>query len=426
MARTLTVKDGYALINAIAYEALGANATVQAQDSSSFVSVGEMIIQAGFEQTLDAIGLVLGRTFIATRPYKAKFALINSINSGAYANRIRKISYYIKDALPTGADNTDLYTNFAAGYDNGTNSAASVSSMWEQNPPVPLELNFGGSTEWQYCITVYEHQLKVAFTDETKFIEFMNGIMTEVANDIETEKEAFARMTLLNAIGMVYDGDALYSTGSAINMTTAFNNWFGTSYTTTDLLSQYLTEFLEFFAATVKTVSDFMENRDIKYHAFPVIAGHALVRHTPKSRQKMLMLSDFWRKAEAIVKPQIFNPEYLDINNFEKILFWQNVNDPYGVSITPAIPDFDSTSPTYGTQIAGDPVALNTVLGFMFDEDAILVDFQLDDVYSTPVEARKRYRNLWHTIRKNAIMDLTEKMVLFYMADEGDGGDLNE
>ena len=164
MARTLTTRDAYALINAVAHEALGANATIQAVDSSTFVSVGEAIIASGMENTLNALGLVLGRTMVAVRPYKARFALINSIGSGAYANRIRKISYYTKDALPTGADNTQLYTNFAAGYDNGTNSAASTASMWEQNPPVPLELNFGGSSEWQYCITIYEHQLKVAFS----------------------------------------------------------------------------------------------------------------------------------------------------------------------------------------------------------------------------------------------------------------------
>ena len=414
MARTLTTLDGYALINAVAEEALGAQATVQAVDTSTFISVGEMIIASGVENTLNALGLVLGRTFIAARPYSAKFRLLNAINSGAYANRIRKISYYTREAVPTGADNTDLYTNFADGYDNGTNSGASVASMFEIHNPVPLELNFGGSIEWQYPITVYEHQLKVAFADESKFLEFVGGIMTEVANDIEQEKEAFARATLLNAIGMMYE---LGAPGGAINMTTEYNNWFGTNHTTSDLLTTYLTEFLEFFTATVKRVSDEFENRDIKYHVFPAKAGHYLARHTPKSRQKMMMSSQFWRLAEAIVKPQIFNPEYLDINNFERVLYWQNINQPFGVDITPAVPDFDSTSPTYGTQIAGSQAQLTCVLGVLFDEDGILVDYQLDDVYSSPIEARKRYRTLWHTIRKNAIVDATEKMCLFYMDD---------
>ena len=413
MARTLTTRDAYALINAVAHEALGANATIQAVDSSTFVSVGEAIIASGMENTLNALGLVLGRTMVAVRPYKARFALINSIGSGAYANRIRKISYYTKDALPTGADNTQLYTNFAAGYDNGTNSAASTASMWEQNPPVPLELNFGGSSEWQYCITIYEHQLKVAFSSESEFITFMNGVMTAAANDIEIEKQAFSQVTLLNFMAGLYDLNSY--NGSVINLTTEFNTKFGTSYTAAQLRSTYLTEFLEFFTARVKELSDQFENADKRFHCEPAVAGHYMARHTPKSKQRMFLLSEFVRQAESYVFPQIFNPEYLKIENFEKVLYWQNPNVPASIKVTPAIPDLNSSSATYKTQIAGSQVTQTNVIGLLFDEDALMVDFQLDDVRSTPVEARKAYRNLWHTIRKNAINDFSEKAVLFIM-----------
>ena len=135
MARTLTTLDCYALINAIAKEATGQELTLQAQDTSSFVSVGETILRTGTENTLNAISLVLGRTFMAVRPYEAKLRIINAINSGLYSNRVRKISFYSRDAEPTGAWNTNLYTNHAMGYDNGSNSGSSVGTMWEQNQP---------------------------------------------------------------------------------------------------------------------------------------------------------------------------------------------------------------------------------------------------------------------------------------------------
>ena len=53
----------------------------------------------------------------------------------------------------------------------------------------------------------------------------------------------------------------------------------------------------------------------------------------------------------------------------------------------------------------------------MFDEDACMVDYQFDSATTTPLEARKHYRNMWWTIRKNAINDFTENMIVFYMAD---------
>lgn len=417
MARTLTTKDAYQIINLLVREATGQDSSIQAVDASSFVSVGETILATGVENTLNALSMVLGRTFMAVRPYNAKLVTINSINSGLYANRLRKISLYSRDAVIDGASNTDLKTNFADGYDNGTNGGASTASMWEQNQPLPLELNFGGSSEWQTVTTIYEKQLQVAFRGPEEFAQFVSGIMTEKANDIESEKEAFNRMTLLNAMAGVYDLSASMP-GSAINLTTEFNNFFGTSYTTKQLQSTYLKEFLEFFTAEIKTISDRMTNRSAKYHwSVPKTVNgvqHRILRHTPRDRQKLLLYKPFWYKAEAIVKPEIFSPEFLDFGNFEGVDFWQNENDPSAISVTPAVPDVTLAN---GTQTAGTAVALDYVLGFMFDEDALMVDYQFDSATTTPLEARKHYRNMWWTMRKNAICDFTENMILLYMAD---------
>ena len=412
MARVLTTKDGYALVNAIASEALGSQATIQAVNTSTFISVGEMLMASGTENVLNAISLVFGRLATAVRPYQAKLRLMNGIDVGTYANRLRKISYYTRDAQATGADNTDLYTNLADGYDNGTNSGNSVASMWEQNAPVPLELNFGGSTEWQEETTIYEHQLQVAFSTPEEWRRFAEGILTEKANDIEQHKEAFNRANLLNFIaGKIDLGNGV------INLTKAFNDRFGTSYTSAQLRSTYFTEFLEFFVAYVKVLSDELTHRSVKYHVFPAKSGHVLARHTPKDRQKMFMLADFWYMAEAMVKTEVFNDGYLSMDNFEKVLYWQNINDPSAIKVTPAIPDFDSTSATYGTQVAGAQVTEDYVLGVLWDTDAMMTEFQLDRVTVTPLEARKYYRNMFWTIKQNKICDFTENGIVFIMAD---------
>lgn len=415
MARSLTPRDCYALINLMVKEATGQDSTIQAVDPSTFVSVGETILNTGYENTLNAISMVLGRTMMAVRPYKAKLYLINALNSGLYANRIRKISYYAREAEASGAFNTQLYTNHAMGYDNGNNAGSSTASMWVQNQPVPLELNFAGSSTWQDSTTVYEWQLQQAFRDESSFASFVSGILTEKANDIESQKEAFNRITMLNFMAGIYDLNAV--TGGAINLTAAFNAKFGTSKLTNDLLTTDFKEFLEFFVSTVKTISDTLTNRSKKYHWSPakVIDGvnYYLLRHTPKAKQRFLLNAGFWRDAESRVMPEIFNEQYLDINNFEAIEFWQNEFEPTKISVTPAIPDI--SDPT--EQTAGSAVTLSYVLGLIYDEDALMTDYQLDTVNTTPLEARKGYRNTWYTFRKNAINDFTENGVLLYMAD---------
>ena len=109
--------------------------------------------------------------------------------------------------------------------------------------------------------------------------------------------------------------------------------------------------------------------------------------------------------------PEIFNDQYLKIDNFEGVEFWQNELNPESINVTPAIPD--TSDPT--TQIAGTAVALDYVLGVIYDKDAMLTSFQLDEVLSTPVEARKKYRNVFTHIKRNIINDFTENGVLLYM-----------
>ena len=412
--RVLTPKDCYALINAIAAEATGQDGTLTAIDPSTFVSVGESILRSGTENTLNALSIVLGRTFVAVRPYKAKLNIINTIDTGLFANRMRKISYYSRFAQPSGAFNTDLYVNHAMGYDNGDNSGASVGTMWEQNAPIPLEMNFGGSSVWDDSTTIYEKQLQVAFRDESEFAKFVSGIMVEKGNDLETQKEAFNRATLLNFMAGIYDMNSV--TGGAIDMTAAFNSWNGgTTYTRSQLLSTYRKEFLGFLVATIKKLSNTLTNRSIKYHWSPskTINGvtYELLRHTPKDKQKLILYRPFIIDAESLVLPEIFNDEYLKIANYESVDFWQDELVPAGINVTPAIPD--TSDPT--TQTVGATVALDYVLGVLYDEDALMTDYQFEGAFTTPIEARKLYRNTYWHYRKNSINDFTENGILLYM-----------
>ena len=138
-----------------------------------------------------------------------------------------------------------------------------------------------------------------------------------------------------------------------------------------------------------------------------------LLRHTPYNRQRVILYKPLFIESEAQVLPEIFRPEYLDIEKqYESVMWWQNENNPSAISVVPSIPDFRT-----GTQITGTAVALDYVVGVLYDEDAIMTDFQLDDVNTTPLEARKRYRNTWYAMARNGINDFTEKCILFTMED---------
>lgn len=415
MARTLTQRDIHALMNALVKEATGQENTIQVVDSSSFVSAGETVLATGTENVLNSLSMVLGRTLMAVRPYKAKLALINALNTGVYSHRLRKISFYSREAQASGDWNTQLFLNLADGFTNGQNpdengDAQSTKSMWEQNQPVVLEMNFAGSSVWEDSTTVYENQLQQAFRSEDAFGSFVAGIMTEKANDIESQKEAFNRMTLLNHIAGAYD---LNMDRSVVNLTYEFNKEFGTSYTSEQLRTTYLKDFMEFFTARIKIDSRMMSNRSAKSHWSPARAGHVLLRHTPADRQRLFLFNPLMIKAQSYVFPEIFNPEYLKIENYEGVDYWQNELIPEAIDVIPAIPNVADPS----EQTTGAEVQIPYMVGMLFDEDALMVDYQVERTATTVLEARKNYRNIWWSYSKNAISDLTENTIIYYMSD---------
>jgi hypothetical protein len=423
MARVFTPRDGHQVMNLLVKQATGQQ-SITVVDSSTFASAGELVLATGMENVLNSISLVLNNLIIASRPYNAKMRIVNAREVGVYSNLARKISFYSKDAKPDGSHNTDLFTNLAAGFTAGENPNAqgtpqSTKSQWEQNPPMPLEMHFGGSTVWQDPITMYEDQIKFALRNDAEWAKFLTGYMQEHANDIESQIEAFSRLVLLNRMGMAYDMRA-YSNGSAKDLTAAFNSFYSTTYTGAQLRSTYLKEFLAFLVSEVKADSDFLTERSVNNHwPVPKTVGtdtYNILRHTPKDRQKLALFAPLFYKAEALVLPEIFNPKYLSIDNYEGVTFWQNENSRAAIDIIPAITDADTSSQTYGQQIAGAEVQLDYVVGCLFDEESCLAEMQLDVAETTPLEARKRYRNVWNTYAKNMISDPTEKFILYYMS----------
>ena len=224
-------------------------------------------------------------------------------------------------------------------------------------------------------------------------------------------------MTLLNYMGGLYDMSGVMP-GSCINLTYEYNTTFGTNYTSEQLRTTYLDKFVAFFVAKFKTISDYMTNRSANRHWSPAkqVGGvdYVLLRHTPKDRQRAVLFSPFFTQVEARVFPQIFNPQYLSLDNYEGVTYWQNENDPSAIYVDPAIPN--TASPA--EQKKGARVNIPFVLGLLYDVDAIMIDYQLERSGAAR-EVRKGYTSTWWSIARNSIVDYTEQGVLLYMDDVG-------
>lgn len=418
MARVFTPKDGYQIMTVLGRLATGQQ-TISVVNMSDYISAGELVMGTGKENVYNALGILVGRTLIASRAYREKLALMNAINTGSYTNRLRKISFYAKDPIPSGFFNTDLFTNLADGYDGGDNGGASTKSQWEQHQAMPLEMNFAGSTVFDFALTMYEEQINAAFRDPQELAAFVAGQVQEHENDIATTREAFNRMTLLSKIASVYAYDSGGLATQVVNLTAAYNTFFGTTYTSAQLRSTYLKSFLEFMTATVKEYSDYITERTAQYHlALPKTVGgvtYSILRHVPRDRQRLYLFRPLFRKAEALVMPEIFNTEYLNLDQYEGVDFWQsNYSDAERPQVKVKTAILNTVT---GEQTASADIEIPYVVGLLTDVDGLMTDFQLERAIATPVNARKGYRNTWLHFAKNAINDPTESAILFTMED---------
>ncbi|MBO7732974.1 MAG: hypothetical protein J6S67_10485, partial [Methanobrevibacter sp.] len=255
-------QDVYPVMNELVRQVTGQK-TINVVDTTSFVSAGSSVLEAGYENVFNAIAVLVSRTIVAARPYEGKLKIISE-ESGAFDNRMRKISFYAKDTQASGMFNTQTYTNIGAGLDDESGAG----SMWEQNPSVPVEKYFFSSATYDYEHTEYIEQIKIAFQNEASFLDFLNGMRTEIMNDLESQKEAKNRVLILDRIAgtklLADKGDI--GAECCVNLTAEFNTEHGTSYTTQELLQEHTVAFLEFFLARIKNDSDMLTYRTAMFH----------------------------------------------------------------------------------------------------------------------------------------------------------------
>ena len=404
MANTLTPTDVYALVNAMAQEMGGANATLTAFNTSTFATVGEALLRTGYENTLGALSTVIGKTIISARPYRGKFRIIMKVPQ-EYGLITRKISFYSTKLEPS----TDFNTNI-----NGTQIVDGASiDPWEISKTYPLEINFAGLKVTQKTYTVFRYQLKQAFKDEASFGSFVAGLLVQIANDLEVMMDAENRLQVLNAIGATYNVGAARQ---AVNLVTEYNAFYTASETATTLLTTKFKEFMEFFVMRLKNDMELMSEYNTLFHIYPAKnddGGNALElkRHTPAEARRLLLYMPIIRQAEATVFPSLFDSSYVRLKDFEAVEYWQNPNDPMAVDVTP-----NQLNTTTGESENGSQVQISYVLGLLFDRDALATSVHVEDVLTSPINSKGSYYNITYHYGKDYRLDQTENMILYYLA----------
>ena len=384
---TLSKEQAYLLVKSLHDQATGVSA-ITPTDTSSFISVAQSTLAAGYEPVLNAIGQVLNKSLIAVRNYDGTFAGLQW-STERWGGITRKISF--ADTDPE-SENAFLLVD-----------GSSIDQYVVKKPNV-LETHYVGSDVWKGKYTIFENQLDVAFSSPEELARFMEGLMLHFSNEYKQWEESMGRGLVCNLIGSL---NAM-GTGHVIHLLTEYNSATGLSLTSTTVKQPAnYGPFIKWCYARIEQIARLMAERSQLFQR--VITGKPIMRHSAPRDQKFYVDADALGHIKAEVLSSTYNDSYLNLAETRAINFWQDINSPSSVQVTPV--DVNSS----GVVTVGSAQTVSNIFGLIFDRDCIGYNVKSDIIRYSPLNADGLYRNLFRHADIQYCQDTTEKAVLLLL-----------
>lgn len=358
----------YGLVNSVTKQAFGTDA-LTAVDPAGLISIGNQVLRSdqATEAFLNTLTMRIGKTLYHYRAYRNKLRNVIAESDMEWGAILQKIDMEMPDAVED--DSFDLV------------DGQSVDPWIISKPNVKQKL-FVARAPFMFKITVSRVTLKEAFLSEAAMGSFITFIFGKIRNKIEAAYENLARTTI---------GHGIINAGYTVPLVTNYN---AIATATLDADSAMLDkDFMAYAVGEINHYSDLLTDLSNLYN------DGTIETFTPKSDQRLTVLSSFQRKLETTLQYQAFNDGYVKLDGYERINFWQAARTP-GTITQKKIGDTDATT-------------IQNVVAALHDRDAAICYMIDEEVLTTPVNARGRYYNQFYHALKSYALDTSENFVVF-------------
>lgn len=386
------------ILKSIVQQATG-QTVITATTPGEFVSVAQTALKIGYDPIINALSQMWGKTIFSIRPYERKLSGME-MSMERWGNAVRKLSIADKPI------EDDARFTWPAGYDaaNALGEGQSV-DMYGLNKPDILQVNFYGQSVYENSYTIYKDSFDVAFTSAEEFMRFNSLITGNRSDKLEQYRENIARGLLANYIGSLL-GEK--QNARVVHLLAEYNAETGLKLTAQTVYQpDNFTSFMQWTYARIATISRMMTERSEMYQT--VINEKHVMRHTPASKQKVYLYAKAMDQFDAMVKANSYHDNYLKYTDYEGVNFWQSIETPDSINVTPIYTGTDGAVKT------GEAVEQAGIFGVIFDEDALGYAPVNSWAAVTPFNAKGGYWNTFDHVNFRAIMDMTEKGVLLLL-----------
>lgn len=398
---TLNFEQVSTVLTSLVQQATG-QTVLTPTDTGSFTSVAQVALRADRDSVMQAISNVIARTIFSIRPYSAKFA-------GLMMDTFRWGSFMRKISIADTAWQDDPAFDWPALWDPGQNPPSGDGQAidpWTIKKPDVLQTNFYGQSIYFDEMTIFEDQLETAFQGPEQLGSFLSLIMTNLSNRLEMATENMRRGLVCNAIASVIDEG---QTARVVHLLTEYNTLTGLTLTSTTVYQPAnFGPFMKWVYSRIATLSAMMTENSVKFQT--IINGKPILRHTPYQDQRVYMFAPARYQIDARVLADTFHDNYLRYADVETVNYWQSIDTPDTINITPA---YTSTSGVL--VVPNSPISQSNVFGTMFDRDMTGMTILDQRVLSTVLNTKGLYRNLHVHGRLRCAQDLSEKCIVLLL-----------
>lgn len=383
---TMTFEDASAILNNIRQQVTG-EASLAPVNTAEFVSVGTTLLQSGYDPVLNAITQMVTKTIFSIRPYSRKFGGIK-VDSEMWGSIVRKLA--VADKAWEENKEFDLVDGQSIDH-------------YQVSKPDVLELKFYGAEDFAKHYTVFKDQLNNAFNSVGEFSRFMTMIVQNVSDMIEQNFESIARMIIANYVG----GKKVANNG-VIHLLTEYNAETGLSLTTTTVFAPAnFGDFMKWVYARIATLTSLMTERSTEFQIN--VTGKPITRHTPFEYQKVYLYAKLLNDMNARVLADTFHYDFIEYADVEAVNYWQSIETPMSIDVTPNYLDADGSIKTGAEQ------NISNLVGVIFDREALGYTVMNEWSATTPLNASGGYWNTFYHFLMKWWVDYSEKGIILLL-----------
>lgn len=374
------------LVNATAREMWGADATT-VKDTSSLVDLGNRVFASNTDKDKFLNTLVdrIKRTALRTLDLSVEMPNL-LLDSDSYFGILQKIN------VQPVATSTDNSWNIG--------EVDYTPTIWDIDKPNVSQKLFNNISTFTIPITIPDVMYKSAFFDGD-LDKFVQAIFSTIESCLIMYVNGLTHLALCNLVA------EKVKVNKAINMVVLYKAQFPDATIDGD---SALTDkdFLRFAGMIIRNYIKYMANPSVLYN------DEGMVRATARDNMHVIMLSDFVSSFSTMYSSEVYWREIVELPNFTEISYLQspgNTNPTFATNsyfnIIPASEkDEDEPTAIYG----------NGVFCILADRQAIGVTLS-EEWSGVDRNNRERYSNYTFGCNKGYFNDLSENVVVFYIAD---------